>query len=74
MLGRPIAGFGLKAHQEGFEAVQPSVGLFDDRAALVEFFVKVNVHLFIGRSLAGVALDVGLDVALQASRAQGLSI
>ena len=37
MPGQPIADAGFVAHERGFEAVEPSVGVFDHDAVAVKF-------------------------------------
>lgn len=62
MKSEPVADAGFVAHEQGFENVEPGIGVFDDGAAAVEFGVKksVIVGLPIGRT--AVAGDVGFDV------------
>ena len=63
MKGKPITDAGFIAHEQGFEAVEPGLGVFDHRASAVKFGVKERIGggLLIGR--AAVTSDVGFDVA-----------
>lgn len=62
MESEPVANAGFIAYEQGFEAVESSVGVFDDSTAAVKLGVKegVVVGLPIGR--AAVAGNVGFDV------------
>ena len=61
MLGQPIADAGFVAHEQGFKAVEPSVGVFDHDAAGVKFGVKGGAVVGLSVGGAAVAGDVGFD-------------
>ena len=61
--GQPIADAGFVAHEQGFKAVEPSVGVFDHDAAGVKFGVEGGVVVGLPVGGAAVAGDVGLNVA-----------
>jgi len=57
---RPVSDAGFVAHEQGFEAVEPSVGVFDHDPAAVAFGVEKGVVVSLP---VGGAADVGFDVA-----------
>ena len=63
MPDQPIADAGFVAHERGFKAVEPRVGVFDHDAAAVEFGVEKGVVGGLPVGGAAVAGNVGLDVA-----------
>ena len=54
---QPVADAGFVAHEQGFEAVEPRVGVFDHDAAAVEFGVEKSV--VIGLPVGGAAVAGG---------------
>ena len=62
MKGQPIADAGFIAHEQGFEAVEPGVGVFDHGASAIEFGVKEGLVVGLPIGGATVAGDVGVDV------------
>ena len=72
--GQPIADAGFVAHEQGFKAVEPSVGVFDHDAADVKFGVEGGVVVGLPVGGAAVAGDVGLDVAPGAFLAKVLGV
>ena len=62
MPGQPVVDAGFVAHEQGFEAVEPGVGVFDHDAAAVEFGVEKGVVVGLPVGGAAVAGDVGFDV------------
>jgi hypothetical protein len=69
MEGEPVADAGFLAHGQGFEAVEPSVGVFDHRAA-VEFRVKECLVIGLPIGNPAVAGDAGFDGTDRACLAQ----
>ena len=63
MKGQPIANASFTAHEQGSEAVEPGVGVFDLGAPAVEFGAKEGVVVGLPIGGAAVAGDVGSDVA-----------
>ena len=63
MKGQPITNARFLAYEQGFEAVEPGVGVFDHDAPAVEFGVKESIVVGLPISGAAVAGDVGFDVA-----------
>jgi len=63
MKGQPIANASFIAHEQGFEAVGPGVGVFNHGAPAVEFGVKEGVVAGLSIGGAAVAGDEGFDVA-----------
>ena len=63
MKGQPIANASFIAHEQGFEAIELGVGVFDHGASAVEFGVKKGVVVGLPIGGAAVASDVGFDVA-----------
>ncbi len=74
MPGQPIADAGFVAHEQGFEAVEPGVGVFDHDAAAVQLGVEGGVVVGLPVGGAAVAGDVGLDVAPGAFLAKVLGV
>ena len=60
MPGQPVSDAGFVAHEQGFEAVEPGVGVFDHDPTTVAFGVEKGVGVSL---LVGGAADVGFDVA-----------
>ena len=61
--GQPIADAGFVAHEQGFETVEPGVGVFDQDAAAVQLGIEGGVVVGLPVGGAAVAGDVGFDVA-----------
>ena len=57
---QPIAGAGFVAHEQGFEAVEPGVGVLGHDAAAVKLGVEGGVVVSLP---VGGATDVGFDIA-----------
>ena len=74
MPGQPIADAGFLAHEQGFKAVKPGVGMFDHDPAGVKFGVAGGVVVGLPVGGAAVAGNVGLDVAPGALLAKVLNI
>ena len=74
MPSQPIADAGFVAHEQGFKAVEPSVGVFDHDAADVKFGVEGGVVVGLPVGGAAVAGDVSLDVAPGAFLAKVLGV
>jgi len=72
--GQPIADAGFVAHEQGFKAVEPGVGVFDHDPAGVKFRVAGGVVVGLPVGGAAVAGNVGLDVAPGAFLAKILGI
>ena len=62
MKGEPIFHTGFVAHEQGFEAVEPGIDVFDDNAAAVELGVEKGIVVGLPVGGAAVAGDVGFDV------------
>jgi len=60
--GQPVADAGFVAYEQGFEAIEPSVGVFNHDAAAGEFGVEKGVVVGLPVGGAAVAGDVGFDV------------
>jgi len=60
--GEPIFQTGFVAHQQGLEAIEPSVHLFNDEASAVEVGVEQGVIVGLPVGRAPVAGDFGFDV------------
>ena len=63
MPGQPIVDAGFVAHEQGFKAVEPGVGVLDHDAAGVKFGVEGAVVVGLPVGGAAVAGDVDLDIA-----------
>ena len=74
MPGEPIVDAGFVAHEQGFEAVEPGVGMFDDHAAAIKLGVEPGIVVGLPVGGAAVAGDVGLDVAPGAFLAKVLGV
>jgi len=61
MPGQPVADAGFIAHEQGFEAVEPGVGVFDHDAAAVALGVEKGLVVGLPVGGAAVARAVGLD-------------
>ena len=59
---QPIANADFMAYEQGFEAVEPSVSVFDHGAAGVAFGVKEGVVVDLPIGGAAVAVNVGFNV------------
>ena len=60
---QPITDAGFVAHEQGFKAVEPGVGVFDHDAVGVKFGIEGGIVVGPPVGGAAVAGDVGLDVA-----------
>ena len=60
---QPIADAGFVAYEQGFEAVEPRVGVLDHDAAAVQLGVEGGVVVGLPVGGAAVAGNIGLDVA-----------
>ena len=63
MQGHPVLQAGFVAHEQGLEAVEPSVEALNDQPAAVEVRVQQGVVVGLPVGRASVAWDVGLDAA-----------
>ena len=62
MKDQPIANAGFMAYEQGFEAIEPSISVFDHGAAVATFEVKEGVGVDLPIGGAAVAVNVGFDV------------
>ena len=63
MKGEPVADTGFVAHEQGFKAVEPRVGVFSHGPSTVEFRVKEGLVVNLPIGGAAVAGDVDFNVA-----------
>ena len=71
---QPIPDAGFVAHEQGFKAVEPGVGVLDHDAAAVQFGVEGGVVVGLPVGGAAVAGDVGLHVAPGAFLAKRIGV
>ena len=74
MPGEPVADAGFIAYEQGFEAVEPGVGVFDHDAAAVKLGVKKGVVVGLPVGGTAVAGDIGFDVTPGAFLSKRLAV
>ena len=70
----PIGQTGFVPHEQGLEAIEPGVQLFDDQPPPVKFGVQRRVIVGLPIGGAAIARNVDFDAALGARLAQAADI